>query len=66
MKFSNIELFVGGENARIQSFLDEWQFCGSMAKQYKQIGNAVLVNLAYEIDKEIIALELQSQRDMMS
>lgn len=48
------------------SFLDEWQFCGSMAKQYKQIGNAVLVNLAYEIDKEIIALELQRQRDMMS
>ncbi|WP_205195803.1 DNA cytosine methyltransferase [Candidatus Campylobacter infans] len=64
MKFSNIELFAGGENARIQSFLDEWQFCGSMAKQYKQIGNAVLVNLA--IDKEIIALELQRQRDMMS
>lgn len=54
MKFSNIELFAGGENARIQSFLDEWQFCGSMAKQYKQIGNAVLVNLA--IGKEIIAL----------
>lgn len=57
MKFSNIELFAGGEN-------DEWQFCGSMAKQYKQIGNAVLVNLA--IGKEIIALELQRQRDMMS
>ncbi len=32
-----------------------------MAKQYKQIGNAVLVNLA--IGKEIIALELQRQRD---
>lgn len=64
MKFSNIELFAGGENARIQSFLDEWQFCGSMAKQYKQSGNAVLVNLA--IGKEIIALELQRQRDMMS
>ena len=46
------------------SFLDEWQFCGSMAEQYKQIGNAVLVNLA--IGKEIIALELQRQRDMMS
>lgn len=32
-----------------------------MAKQYKQIGNAVFVNLA--IGKEIIALELQRQRD---
>ncbi len=37
------------ENARIQSFPDEWEFAGSMAEQYKQIGNAVPVNLAYHI-----------------
>lgn len=42
------------ENARIQSFPDEWCFCGSVAEQYKQIGNAVPVNLAYEIGREII------------
>lgn len=41
------------ENARIQSFPDEWEFCGSMHEQYKQIGNAVPVNLAYEIALEI-------------
>ena len=41
------------ENARIQSFPDEWEFCGSMGSQYKQVGNAVPVNLAYEIAKEI-------------
>lgn len=51
---SEVRPFSVRENARIQSFPDEWQFCGSMAEQYKQIGNAVPVNLAYEIGKEII------------
>lgn len=41
------------ENARIQSFPDEWKFCGSVSSQYKQVGNAVPVNLAFEIVKEI-------------
>lgn len=41
------------ENARIQSFPDDWQFCGSIGSQYKQIGNAVPVNLAYHVAKEI-------------
>ena len=31
---------------------DEWQFCGSVQSQYKQVGNAVPVNLAYEIGLE--------------
>ena len=37
------------ENARIQSFPDEWEFCGSLSQQYKQVGNAVPVNLAKEV-----------------
>lgn len=41
------------ENARIQSFPDDWIFYGSVFSQYKQIGNAVPVNLAFEIGKEI-------------
>lgn len=41
------------ENARCQSFPDNWQFCGNIHAQYKQIGNAVPVNLAYEIANEI-------------
>ena len=41
------------ENARCQTFPDEWQFCGSVQSQYKQVGNAVPVNLAYEIGLEI-------------
>lgn len=37
------------ENARCQSFPDDWEFCGSVMSQYKQVGNAVPVNLGYEV-----------------
>ena len=41
------------ESARCQSFPDIWKFCGTILQQYKQIGNAVPVNLAYAIGKQI-------------
>lgn len=41
------------ENARIQCFPDNWKFYGSVGSQYKQVGNAVPVMLAYEIAKQI-------------
>lgn len=41
------------ENARIQTFPDEWFFCGTLSEKYKQVGNAVPVNLAKEIGKQI-------------
>ena len=44
------------EYARIQTFPDYWQFEGNMADQYKQIGNAVPVNLAYAIGRSLIRL----------
>jgi len=37
------------EYARIQTFPDDWKFMGSITQQYKQIGNAVPVNLSYAI-----------------
>lgn len=44
------------EYARIQTFPDDWQFSGNLASQYKQIGNAVPVNLAYAIGRALIRL----------
>lgn len=44
------------EYARIQTFPDEWEFIGSLSSQYKQIGNAVPVNLALAVGKRIISL----------
>lgn len=38
--------FTVREYARIQGFPDEWIFYGSVGNQYKQIGNAVPINLA--------------------
>ncbi|MEA3491802.1 MAG: DNA (cytosine-5-)-methyltransferase [Campylobacterota bacterium] len=42
------------EYARIQTFPDEWKFAGPLTQQYKQIGNAVPVNLSYAIGQSLI------------
>lgn len=44
------------EYARIQTFPDEWKFSGTLSSQYKQIGNAVPVNLAYAIGRSLVRL----------
>lgn len=44
------------EYARIQTFPDDWKFCGNMTAQYKQIGNAVPVNLAAAVGRSLIRL----------
>lgn len=47
------------EYARIQTFPDSWQFEGSVSQQYKQIGNAVPVNLAYALGVSLRKLLLE-------
>ena len=42
------------EYARIQTFPDDYKFSGSMNQIYKQIGNAVPVNLGKAIAEEVI------------
>ncbi len=44
------------EYARIQTFPDDWVFSGTLGSQYKQIGNAVPVNLSYAIGRSLIRL----------
>jgi DNA (cytosine-5)-methyltransferase 1 len=44
------------EYARIQTFPDTWIFSGSTNSQYKQIGNAVPVNLGYHVAEAVIAM----------
>lgn len=44
------------EYARIQTFPDNWLFAGAMGDKYKQIGNAVPVNLAWAVGRSLIRL----------
>lgn len=46
--------FTIREYARIQTFPDDWEFAGSVSQQYKQIGNAVPVNLGREVGYSIV------------
>lgn len=55
--------FTVREYARIQSFPDDWQFEGSVSQQYKQIGNAVPVELAKAIGLSLIDLLNQLESD---
>lgn len=45
--------FTIREYARIQSFPDDWEFCGGIGDKYKQIGNALPVELARRISVQI-------------
>jgi DNA (cytosine-5)-methyltransferase 1 len=54
------------EYARIQTFPDEWEFAGSVSSQYKQIGNAVPVNLGYHVGlaaRKILGVPARSAED---
>ena len=44
------------EYARIQTFPDDWEFSGKMDSVYKQVGNAVPVNLAYAMGRALVRM----------
>ncbi len=46
--------FTVREYARIQSFPDDWVFCGGIGDQYKQIGNAVPVEMARRVGIQLV------------
>ncbi len=46
--------FTVREYARIQSFPDDWKFCGGIGSQYKQIGNAVPVEMARRLGVQLV------------
>ena len=50
-----IRPFSYRENARLQSFPDEWDFVGSLTSKYRQIGNAVPCALAKDIGLSIVS-----------
>jgi len=49
--------FTVRETARIQSFPDDFIFTGSITSQFRQIGNAVAVEFAYNIGKSLKEIE---------
>lgn len=65
--------FTVREYARIQTFPDDWQFYGPVSSQYKQIGNAVPVNLAKAIGTSVVQFlnekrlqEIKNQPEQMA
>lgn len=54
------------EYARIQTFPDDWEFKGSDGQIYKQIGNAVPVNLALAVGKAIIRMLNNAPKEIYS
>lgn len=58
--------FTVREYARIQSFPDDWKFCGGITDQYKQIGNAVPVEMARRIGVQLKHAVLGTSEHMES
>ncbi len=60
-----IRPFTVRESARIQSFDDHWKFEGPITSKYKQIGNAVPVQLAKAVGLSLVKIlnQINKKRD---
>ena len=54
--------FTVREYARIQTFPDDWVFAGSVTSQYRQIGNAVPVNLGFALGQSLVEALNQTRK----
>jgi DNA (cytosine-5)-methyltransferase 1 len=52
------------ESARLQGFPDDWTISGPMEAQYRQIGNAVPVNLGAALGRSILSGSLSAEQDL--
>lgn len=44
------------EYARIQTFPDDYEFCGTVSQKYRQIGNAVPTRMAFHLAKSLLEI----------
>ena len=44
------------EYARIQTFPDDYHFCGSLTSQYRQIGNAIPVLFSFQLGLQLVKI----------
>lgn len=51
------------ENARLQSFPDDFIFVGTRTQQYRQVGNAVPPLLGYYLGKEVLSVLSEKKED---
>ncbi len=51
---SNIRMLTPNECRRLQGFPSEWKYVVSNLQLYRQFGNAVTVNVAYQVAMEIV------------
>ena len=49
------------ENARLQSFPDDFVFVGTRTQQYRQVGNAVPPLLGYYLGEKVLSIMLQKE-----
>ena len=59
----SVRYFTVREAARLQTFPDDYVFCGSWTESMRQLGNAVPVQLAERVARSVFEALHRSQSD---